>query len=277
MVDSREFSTAAENVAAACAHYLLQSTVASTHALHLYEQVIACVARRQLSPEALQSSLMRFAQTQSLASQTNVSAAANAFANALASCTAIPDTYFAELAALANGEKTASEARRESTRSLNKSIARDLSHTASAWFAFLGALDEQRGRAAEAYLVDVLRRVNPIGFDGDVVELSGPINTRIETVITFDNALAERTLLRCDVVDVRRADGVGPAFIPALVLSPKEIIVDGDNAAELSLSLWLDADVYATQSPYVGSLHVSRDDAPRLDLPLRITPTLSPS
>jgi len=59
------------------------------------------------------------------------------------------------------------------------------------------------------------------------------------------------------------------------VFAPEDIIVEGANDAQLSVSLWRDSDIYQTQSAYVGSLLLSRDDAPRLDIPLRITPTPS--
>jgi hypothetical protein len=40
----------------------------------------------------------------------------------------------------------------------------------------------------------------------------------------------------------------------------------------MSLSLWLDEAIYERGSPYVGALHITRDGAPRLEIPLRITP-----
>lgn len=218
---------------------------------------------------------MRVAATRATASQTNVATAAARFVDALSALDVTRDTYFADLVAVAEGTKQPNDFRRASSKQLNTTLANTLAGGARAWFEFLGALDEERGRFAEAYLIDVLRRANPIGFHGDVVELSGPMNAHLTTTVTLDNTLTDRAVLHCGVSDVRRADGVGPAFIPALVFAPEEIIVEGADDAQLSISLWLDAAVYHTQSPYVGSLHISRDDAPRLDIPLRITPTPS--
>ena len=275
MADTRDFLNAADDTAAAFAQYLLQSTVASAHALHLYEQVIGCVARRQISPDTLHNSLMRAAAARAHASQTNVVSAAERFIDALLSLNVTRDTYFADLAAVAAGTKSPSDVRRASTKQLNTTLATALSTGARAWFGLLGALAEERGRFAEQYLIDVLRCANPIGFDGDVVELSGPMNTRLTTTVTLDNTLTGRTVIRCTASDVRRADGVGPSFTPALVFPRGRTIVEGADETQLSISLWLDGAVYETQSSYVGSLHISRDDAPRLDIPLRITPTPS--
>jgi hypothetical protein len=272
MADTRELSIAADDVATAYARYLLRGAVASSHALHLYEQVIGCVGRRQLSPDTLQSSLMDFAVARGPSSQTNVVNAAARFVDALGSLDVTRDTYFSELAAVAAGEKTPADFRRAYAKQSSSSLASLLTRAADAWFELLGALDEERARFAESYLLNVLRAAPPVGFHGDVVELSGPMNTTLTTTITLDNARPERTQLRCAVSDVRRADGIGPAFIPDLVFMPEAIIVEGTQDAQLHLSLWLDGGVFAPQSSYVGSLHIMRDDAPRLDIPLRITP-----
>jgi hypothetical protein len=277
MPDTRDFTNAADEMATAYAQYVMRTGVASAHPLHLYEQVIRCVARRQLAPDALHSSLMRIAVTRAQSTQTNVAAAVARFIETLASINVTPDTFYANLAALAAGTQTPSDVRRATAKEFNTNLTSTLTCGARAWFDLLGALDEERGRFAEEYLVDVLRRANPIGFHGDVVELSGPMNTRLTTMLTLDNTRDEPTVIRCAVSDVRRADGVGPAFAPALVFTPEEIIVEGAGDAQLSVSLWLDSAVYHTQSPYVGSLHLSRDDAPRLDIPLRITPSPSVS
>jgi hypothetical protein len=273
MADTRELTNAADDVATAYAQYLLRGAVASTHALHLYEQVIGCVGRRQISPDTLQNSLIGFIATRGSASQTNVVAAARRFVDSLASLGVIDDTYFADLAAVATGDKQARDVRRAHAKQLNTSLASTLSRASAAWFELLGALDEERASFATTYLLDVLRRANPIGFHGDVIELSGPINTKVTTTLTLDNTLAERAVIRCVVGDVRRADGIGPAFIPDLVFAPEAVIVEGADDAELRLSLWLEDAVYTPHSSYVGSLHITRDDAPRLDIPLRITPT----
>ena len=118
----------------------------------------------------------------------------------------------------------------------------------------------------------VLRSVDPVGFHGDVVEIAGPLNTTAATVVTLDGGEMERAVVRCAVSDVRRADGVGPAFIPQLVLAPEEIVLGRERDAQLSLSLWLDETIYDRETPYVGALHLTRDGAPRLEIPLRITP-----
>ena len=283
MADSRAFSGAAEETAMACARALLRTSVSSAHALHLNDQLISCVARRQVSPESFQRSLTRFSLAHGAALGAESARAAEDFIAGLSASAFLPlgdgetstaaiEAYFARLAAVARGETTPNELRRSTSSRLNAAVADELSRAANVWFDFLGTLDEQRGRFAEEYLMTVLRSVDPLGFHGDVVEIAGPLNTTVATVVTFDTAAIDHAVLRCNVSDVRRADGVGPAFTPQLVLTPDEIVLERAHDAEMSLSLWLDDAIYDRGSPYVGALHVTRDGAPGLEIPLRITP-----
>lgn len=305
MADSRDGLNGADEASTAYAHYLLRTSVASAHALHLFEQVIGCVARRQLTPAALHDSLIRFAPEHAPKSAANVSAAAARFIAGLASSaflnastdeapieleandlavsiarvaertrdrtTQALEEQLTHLATIATRETTIGESRRATTKQIKRMVTSELSRTARLWFEFLGTVDEERGRLAEQYFMRVLRDVSPIGFDSDVVELSGRVNTKISTVVTLDNARNEPAVLHCGVSDVRRADGVGPAFLPEIALAPSDLVVESRQEAQVQLSLWLDSTIYDGTTPYIGSLYISRDDAPRLDIPLRIT------
>jgi hypothetical protein len=72
------------------------------------------------------------------------------------------------------------------------------------------------------------------------------------------------------VSDVRRADAIGPAFVPEIVVTPSEIALEADRTANLGVSLWLDDTVFESGARYVGSLHISRDGGERQDVPLSI-------
>ncbi len=185
--------------------------------------------------------------------------------------------YYAQLAAVATGETTADAFRRLARKDTARTFAQELSRASRIWFAYLGDLDEERARFADQYLMGALRAVNPVGFDGDVVELAGPVNTMVSTVVTVDNTLAEPTVIRCGVSEVRRADGVGPAFAPALVVAPEDVVLERDAEGSVELSLWLDDAIYDPGTAYIGALRLARDGAPRRDVPLRITPRITPS
>jgi hypothetical protein len=310
MAESREFSIAADEMSAAFAEYLLRTAVASAGALHRYEQLIGCVARRQASPAALEASLARFAEVRAGESAARVSAATARLIAGLASSTFLPlatgdesetptagdtsdalahladrvrdrnrraaDAYYAQLAAVATGETAPDAFRRLTRKDTPRTFAEELRRVSRIWFEYLGDLDEERARFADQYLMDVLRTVNPVGFHGDVVELEGAVNTMVSTVVTVDNTLDEPAVIRCGVSEIRRADGVGPAFQPALVIAPEAVVLERDTEGHVELSLRLDDAIYDPGVAYIGALRLVRDGAPRLDVPLRITPRPAP-
>jgi hypothetical protein len=320
MAEPREFSIAAEETSVAFAEYLLRTAVASAGALHRYEQLIGCVARRQASPATLEESLARFAELHAGESAARVSAATARLIAGLASSTFLPlaaaddsepptstdtsgtsgtsgtsdalarladrvgdrnrravDAYYAQLAAVATGETTPDAFRRLTRKDTSHTFAQELSRASRIWFDYLGDLDEERARFADQYLMSVLRTVNPVGFDGDVVELAGPVNTMVSTVVTVDNSRDEPAVIRCEASEVRRADGVGPAFEPALVVAPEDVVLERDAEGSVELSLWLDDAIYDPGVAYIGALRLVRDGAPRLDVALRITPRSAPN
>ena len=306
MAESREFVTAASETGAAHTLYMLRAAAHATRSLQLLDQVIACVARRQLTPAALEQSLRAFLSTHAGSLERDARAATTRFVGGLMSSAIVPShdaeprvdidrsdldgslervareataraaaamsMYQSSIDSLGAGEITLDELRRSLRKEYNRSVSRELSRAAELWFGLLADLDDMRAKLTEQYLLDALRSANPIGFDGDGVELTGRVNTTVSTTVTLENTMAEQVVLRCAVSDVRRADAIGPAFVPNIVLTPAELVVDADRIATVAVSLWLDDAIYDTDARYIGALGISRDGAPRVDVPLSITP-----
>ena len=98
---------------------------------------------------------------------------------------------------------------------------------------------------------------DPAAVDHLVRHLSGTAGRPL-TGITPREA-AERVA----AVDLDRPLGEGPDALR-------------ESMAELS-RLWLDDAIYHPGAAYIGALRLVRDGAPRLDVPLRITPRITPS
>ena len=64
-----------------------------------------------------------------------------------------------------------------------------------------------------------------------VVQLSSPIGASASAIVSLENTRSERAVIRCMVTDVRRADGVGPAFVPDVVFDPDSLMLDPDRKA----------------------------------------------
>ncbi len=309
MAESREFANAASESSAAYALYVLRATAHATRILQLLDQVVACVARRQLTPETLEQSLAAVGRTRAASLERDAKTAAARFVAGLVSSAIIPvdaseprvdvdpseldaalervereavarsaaalATYQSRIDSVVAGELSPDDSRRAIRKDYTRGLSRELIRASQLWFELLGDLDHIRARFTEEYLLDALRRANPIGFHGDTVELTGRLNTTASTIISLENTRREPVVLRCAVRDVRRADAIGPAFVPNIVLDPSEVVVDADRAASIGVSLWLDDAIYAADARYVGAFEITRDGAPRIDVPLSITPMTS--
>jgi len=309
MAESREFATAASESSTAYALYAMRAAAHATRNLQLLDQVIACVARRQLAPESLQQSLAAIARTRAPSLEREANLAAARFVAGLMSSAPLPvesteqvagvdpsaideslerlgrdvharasaalATYQSRIDSVAAGEISPDDSRRAVRKDYTRGVSRELVRVSQLWFDLLGDLDHIRSRFTEEYLLDALRRASPIGFDGDQVELTGRLSTRASTIVTLENTRPEPVTLRCAVRDIRRADAVGPAFVPAIVLTPTEVVLDVDRVANIGVSLQLDETIYDADVRYIGAFEISRDGAPRIDIPLTITPMAS--
>jgi len=276
MAESREFAAAASECSTAYALYIMRAAAHAARSGQLFEQVIGCVARRQLSPEALEGSLTTFLTAHESAMAVEVQGAVARFVAALEASvilsTEIVTSYRSRIDSVIAGDATPDEQRRAIRKDYNRGVSREISRLATCWFELLGALDDVRAKATEQYLLEALRSATPIGLGGDRVELAGRLKSTASTTVSLENTRQERVLLRCTVSDVRRADAIGPSFVPKIVLTPSEIVLEAERTANLGVSLWLDETIFESGTRYVGSLHISRDGGDRQDVPLSIAP-----
>ena len=82
-------------------------------------------------------------------------------------------------------------------------------------------------------------------------------------------------LVSCLATAVRRADGVGPAFVPAIALTPLEDTVRPGEELRVTTALSLDPGVYEPDVLYIGALRLMRQQSLHLEVPLHITATRS--
>jgi hypothetical protein len=79
-------------------------------------------------------------------------------------------------------------------------------------------------------------------------------------------------MIRGRVSDLRRADGVGPAFDPKVTFTPDGLDLGPGEEGSLRVSLELDPADFQADRLYVGSLYVTGHGEPDFEVPLRITP-----
>jgi hypothetical protein len=119
----------------------------------------------------------------------------------------------------------------------------------------------------EVYLRDMLQLAHAGRQENAALQLIARPGETASTWLTLENVRDRRARLRCAVGDVRRPDGVGPAFVPAVAVEPGALELDPGQEATVQLSLVIDGGLYEPDVPYVGSVHVVDDGA---------TPTVVP-
>jgi hypothetical protein len=140
------------------------------------------------------------------------------------------------------------------------------------YFELLEAIGAIGAAGEEEYLRTVLANA-PADRDTPVVDLTAPLGTLASAVVSLENTRTDRAVIRCMVTDVRRADGIGPSFVPKIVVDPDGLMLNPEQEGRVRLTLTLDADVYTPGADYVGAIQVLRHGEPPLDLPLRIRAT----
>ena len=194
------------------------------------------------------------------------------YAGQLAAHTA--SAYRALLERVAAGELAPSEVQAASSAYLAQRLPEQLNQLSSLSFDLLNGLNDLRAGNEEAFLAAVLATAQKPGQEAPpALNLVAPLGGNTATSLVLSNTRPEPATIRCTVTDLRRADGVGPAFAPKLVVVPDDLLIPPGGQGTLVLSLRLDADHFTPNVLYVGTVHIEREGEPRLELPLRVTAT----
>src|SRR5689334_7589199 len=90
MAEIHDLASPAADVSTAIAHYLLRASIRSARTLHLFEQVVGCVARHQLDPDALRDMLTRTLEARGAAFVTKAAESKARFLAGLSTSTWLP-------------------------------------------------------------------------------------------------------------------------------------------------------------------------------------------
>ncbi len=138
------------------------------------------------------------------------------------------------------------------------------------YFDLLSGLDDLNSGFGEEYLGSVLAGDQPEQFS---LKLRGRLGETAVVRLAVANTEAGATSVRCVVTDVRRADGIGPAFEPDLTITPERFELAAGEETGVVLSLRLGDGAYEPGPLYVGTLHVLTPGETLLEVPLRIRAT----
>jgi hypothetical protein len=288
---------------AAYAHYLLRAAQQTARTQSLSYLVLQRVSRGELSPATLRDALTAFAERRGGDYGTRVANASARFFSGLVQIAvgartpppppydpADPYGWYQRLTAYAADvqqrsldayrEQLERAARGDGSASVAEEYTRRAHEQVEAlgrlYFELLETIGAIGAAGEEEFLRTVLANA-PADRDAPVVELTAPLGASASAVVSLENTRTDPAVIRCLVTDVRRADGIGPSFVPEIVVDPDGLMLDPEQEGSVRLSLTLDAAIYTAGADYVGAVQVLRHGEPRLDLPLRIRAAAPPA
>lgn len=180
--------------------------------------------------------------------------------------------YRAQLDRVAAGDSTPSEVQNSTSEYLSQQVPSYLQSLTQAYFALLEGLNDVRAEYEEGYFRGVLAGAR--GEDGEspiVLRLEAPVGTTAAASLEITNTTSTPSRIRYLVRDVRRIDGVGPAFQPEIAVTPESFELQPGASGSLTLSLVLSAERFDADAWYAGMLYIIGGTDLRVEVQLRIT------
>ncbi|WP_433975267.1 hypothetical protein [Tunturiibacter lichenicola] len=182
--------------------------------------------------------------------------------------------YRRQLDRVALGEVTPEDVQQKVVGQMSNQLPEQMQRVSQLYFAVIDQLNEIRARYEEKYFLGVLalarRREEDISI---TLPLSGPQGGIAFASFNVTNTTSAKTPIHYVVTEIRRADGVGAAFAPAIAVRPEILELAPGEEQTISLSLQLATEQYERDAPYIGFFYVTGDGDLRVEMRLRIVAT----
>ncbi len=186
----------------------------------------------------------------------------------------IATSYKSFLDRVASGQIASDSLKDVASEYLERRFPEYLRQLGRLYFDLLSELNDLRADGEQDFLSGTLTaagRSNPSA--APALSLNGPLGGTASGTLSIANTREELALIRCQFTDVRRADGIGPAFPPKISVTPERLEVAPSKEASLNFALALDEVNYLPNTLYIGALYITGHGEPRLEIPLRIMVT----
>jgi hypothetical protein len=183
-------------------------------------------------------------------------------------------SYRAQLERVAAGEATPGQIQEATTEFLSNQLPDYLQRVYRQYFDLLSGLNDLRAGYEENYIQDLLATANRVDESQPlVINLTAPLGETTSASLEVENSTEKRTTIRCSVTEVRRMDGVGPAFDPRIVVAPESLDLGPGEQGKVRFSLRLDETDYDAGALYGGILFIAGQSEMPVEALLRIVAT----
>ena len=184
---------------------------------------------------------------------------------------AAAEAYRTVFERVASGDVEPSQLQSASSRHLEQKLPEHLQHLVGLCFELLRGLEDVRNRYTDEYLAGVMTTAKrPAASEPFALDLAAPLGGTASASLLVANTRAATSEVRCVATEIRRADGVGPAFAPDLAIAPERIELAPGEEARITITLAVRESHYQAGPTYVGALHVTGHGESGLDVPLRV-------
>jgi hypothetical protein len=182
--------------------------------------------------------------------------------------------YRAELDRVAAGETTPSDVQEATAKHLSHRLPAYLEQLGKLYFDLVSGLTDVRVEYEEEYFLRMLETANRQDESQPLVlNLSAPLGKTTSASLEVENSTQKQTTIRCSITDVRRSDGVGPAFAPRIMITPEALDLAPGEAGSIRISLQLDESKYDAGALYSGILFITGQSELPVEVLLRIIGT----
>jgi hypothetical protein len=180
----------------------------------------------------------------------------------------VVERYQADLESVASGALTPVELQSRLVEDTTRQSVERLHQMRLAYFDFLESVSDLSAAFERDFLDRLLGGAG--GTSSGQVELRAPLGDRAVAELMVENTRGGPVVVRVAVTDVRRADGIGPAFDPAITIDPDGLMLEPGSTAAVRVSLVMDPQHFTADVRYVGTVQLLRHGDGRLDLPLQL-------
>ncbi|HRN60958.1 MAG TPA: hypothetical protein PLF73_00655 [Luteimonas sp.] len=182
--------------------------------------------------------------------------------------------YRRQLDQVAEGALSPEDAQQKVADDMSRGLEHYLRDAGQLYLQLMLELDGLRGSFEGEYLGGMLALADdPTKESVTAVTLQAPAGGVAFQSFTIENTTNAPMPVRYLATEVRRMDGVGPAFAPKVAINPEVLELEPGTDATIELSLQLEADRYEVDVPYIGFLYVMDEGERRVELRLRIVAT----
>ena len=182
--------------------------------------------------------------------------------------------YRTQLEEVAAGEKSPAQVQQQTINEAGQVMPEILQQMTRLYFDLLNDLNETRSQYEQEYFSRVLALASKPEREAPVaLQMSAPLGETAFVSLSVANTTNGKVSVHFRHTDARRTDGVGPAFVPDLAVTPDVLELDAGAEQKILVSVRLQPPHFEQDHPYACVFYIDGGEALRVEVHLQILAT----